>query len=227
LRIYNTLSEQKDELSPRDSDAGFRFFVCGPTVQDNIHLGHAKTYFTYDVLTRWLLKQGNKVLFLMNITDIDDKIFDRAAKEGSTYQKIADRFYDEFVEDLESLNILTVSKFSRVSKYITESAQLVRRLLDSGYAYSLSGNTYFDTSKADRFGKLSHQSEYELKMKQIDAAPGKRNSVDFLLWRKVEGAKEGIWNYDSVGPGRPGWHIQDSAIAFGHFSAPRVRTRAR
>jgi cysteinyl-tRNA synthetase len=192
-------------------------FVCGPTVQDNIHLGHAKTYIAFDVLTRWLLKCGNKVFFLMNITDVDDKIFDRAKRENVPYMKIANRFFEEFVEDLESLNILTVSKFCRVSQYIEQSAILVRRLLDMGIAYRLNGNVYFDISKADHFGKLSHQTEYDLKLKQIDAAPGKRNSVDFLLWRKVD-STEGVWNYASIGEGRPGWHIQDTAIAFDQFS---------
>lgn len=194
-------------------------FVCGPTVQDNVHVGHAKTYIAFDVLARWLLKRGRKVFFLMNITDVDDKIFDRAKKENVAYTEIADRFYNEFIEDLEALNIATVSRFARVSKYIEESAELVKTLLDSSIAYKLDGSVYFYTSKADHFGKLSHQSPLSLRMKQIDAAPGKRNSVDFLLWRAVPDATDGIWQ-TSVGPGRPGWHIQDSAIAFEELGGP-------
>ncbi len=197
----------------------FRIFVCGPTVQDNAHLGHAKTYIAFDVLVRWLLKKGNKVFFLMNITDIDDKIFDRAKRERIPYMDIANRFYNDFVQDLESLNILTVSKFCRVSNYVESSALLVQRMLDARTAYRLDGNIYFDVSKADHFGKLSHQSNYQLKVKQIDAAPGKRNSVDFLLWRKIPDAQEGIWDF-SLGEGRPGWHIEDTAIAFEELSGP-------
>jgi cysteinyl-tRNA synthetase len=194
-------------------------FVCGPTVQDFVHLGHAKTYIAYDILARWLLKKGRKIFFVLNITDIDDKIFDRAKKENLPYMEIADRFYKSFVEDLDALNIETVSTFARVSNYVEESAALVKGLLDSGKAYKLGANVYFDTSKADHFGKLSHQGPHELRMKQIDAAPGKKNTVDFLLWRSVEDATEGVWN-TAVGSGRPGWHIQDSAIAFDELQRP-------
>jgi cysteinyl-tRNA synthetase len=194
-------------------------FVCGPTVQDNVHLGHAKTYLTFDILARWLLKRGNKVFFLLNITDLDDKIFRRAREENTSYAQIADKFYNAFVEDLDALNIVTVSKFERVSNYVEESASLVKQLLDAGKAYMLNGNVYFDTSKALDFGKLSHQSALSLKLKQIDAAPGKRNSVDFLLWRSVPEESEGVWQ-TLVGPGRPGWHIQDSAIAFEEMGGP-------
>ncbi|MGI0092412.1 MAG: cysteine--tRNA ligase [Nitrososphaerales archaeon] len=210
LRIYNTLSRTKVEVS----DSGeFKLFVCGPTVQDNVHLGHAKTYLAFDVLARWLLKRGSKVFFLLNITDVDDKIFDRAKKEGVPYMQIADRFYNAFIEDLDALNIVTISKYARVSNYVEESVDLVKQLLDSGKAYSLNGNVYFDTSKTDDFGKLSHQSALNLKFKQIDAAPGKRNGVDFLLWRSVPDAVEGVWQ-SPAGSGRPGWHIEDTAIAF-------------
>jgi cysteinyl-tRNA synthetase len=216
LRIFDTLTGQKKELS---RDGEFRMFVCGPTVQDYVHLGHAKTYLAFDLLARWLLRSGYKVFFLINITDVDDKIFDRARKESSSYISVADKFYKEFLRDLEDLNIVTVSKFARVSKYVENSAVLVQRLLDLKKAYALDGDVYFDTSKAVEFGKLSHQSTLDLKFKQIDAAPGKRNSVDFLLWRNVENAKEGVWE-TTFGRGRPGWHIEDSAIAFAELGGP-------
>jgi cysteinyl-tRNA synthetase len=212
LHIFNTLTEKKDKVAARDGKT-FRMFVCGPTVQDNMHVGHAKTYIAYDVLARWLLRKGIKVLFLLNITDIDDKIFDRAKRESVPYMKIADRFFNEFLADIRALNIVTVSKIERVSKYIEEAIQLVQTLVSRRKAYELAGNVYFDTSKADRFGKLSHQSRYQLQLKQIDAAPGKRNSVDFLLWRRIENAMEGLWP-SPYGEGRPGWHIEDSVIAF-------------
>jgi len=216
LKLYNTLSETKVDL---ESDKEFQMFVCGPTVQDNVHLGHAKTYLAFDMLARWLLKSGYKVFFLLNITDVDDKIFDRAKKENVSYEEVADRFYNAFLEDLESLNIVTISRFARVSKFVDESAELVKILLDRSIAYRLDGSVYFDTSKADHFGKLSHQSAYSLRLKQIDAAPGKKNTVDFVLWRAIPEATEGIWQ-TVVGPGRPGWHIQDSAIAFEEFGGP-------
>lgn len=218
LKLHDTLSESQVEVGVKEGGE-FRMFVCGPTVQDNVHVGHAKTYLAFDVLARWLLKRGRRVFFLLNITDVDDKIFDRAKKENVSYQEIADRFYNAFLEDLDALNIVTISRFARVSKYVDESADLVKDLLEKGVAYRLDGNVYFDTSKADHFGKLSHQSPYQLRLKQIDAAPGKKNSVDFLLWRAVPDASEGIWQ-TVVGPGRPGWHIQDSAIAFEELGGP-------
>lgn len=219
MQLFNTLSERKEEVHPRDGST-FRMFVCGPTVQDNVHMGHAKTYIAFDVLARWLLKNGFKVDFLLNITDIDDKIFDRAKKENTPYMDIADRFFKEFLADIETLNIETVSRTERVSNFVTEAMSLVQGLIENGKAYRLEGNTYFDISKANHFGKLSHQSQYQLRMKQIDAAPGKKNSVDFLLWRKVADTTSGTWDSPSLGRGRPGWHIEDSAIAFSVFRAP-------
>ena len=116
---------------------------------------------------------------------------------------------------------MTVSKFARVSNYVEDAASLVKQLLDSAKAYRLHNNVYFDTSKAVNFGKLSHQSELDLKLKQIDAAPGKKNSVDFLLWREVPESSDGIWK-TSVGNGRPGGHIEVSAIAFSQYGTPFV-----
>ncbi|MGA2875442.1 MAG: class I tRNA ligase family protein [Nitrososphaerales archaeon] len=216
MRIHDTLSQSKVEVQNGNE---FRMFVCGPTVQDNVHLGHAKTYLAFDILARWLLKRGNKVFFLLNITDVDDKIFNRAKDENTPYMRIADKFYNAFVEDLDALNIVTISKFERVSNYVEDSASLVKQLLDAGKAYLLNGNVYFDTSKALDFGKLSHQSAFSLKLKEIDAAPGKKNGVDFLLWRSMREESEGVWQ-TVVGRGRPGWHIEDSAIAFSEIGGP-------
>jgi cysteinyl-tRNA synthetase len=216
LKIYDTLSRTKVEVQRHGE---FRMFICGPTVQDNVHLGHAKTYIAFDVLARWLLKNGHEIFFLLNITDVDDKIFSRAKKENIAYDQIADKFFNAFVEDMDALNIVTISKCERVSYYVEESAALVTQLLKSGKAYRLNQNIYFDTSKAFNFGKLSHQSATDLKLKEIDAAPGKRNGVDFLLWRSVVGEDEGVWQTE-LGKGRPGWHIEDTAIAFSQLGGP-------
>jgi cysteinyl-tRNA synthetase len=218
LIIFNTLSQTKETVQARDGHT-FKMFVCGPTVQDNIHLGHAKTYIAFDVLARWLLKSRHKIFFIMNITDVDDKIFERAKRENVPYTQIANRFYNEFLKDIEELNIVTISKIERVSNYVKEATDLIQTMISEGKAYSLEGSYYFDTLKADNFGKLSHQSNFQLRLKQIDAAPGKRNSVDFLLWRKATEAGEGVWEC-SLGPGRPGWHIEDSAIVFSQFGGP-------
>ncbi|MHB1908962.1 MAG: cysteine--tRNA ligase [Nitrososphaerales archaeon] len=218
MQIFNTLTLRNEELKWRE-DSPFRMFICGPTVQDNIHLGHAKTYIAFDVLARWLLKKGYGVEFLLNITDVDDKIFDRAKKENTPYEEIANKFYKEFIEDIDELNIVTISKIERVSNYVPEAMELVHDLLDKKIAYELEGSIYFDISKAKNFGKLSHQSPYQLKLKQIDAAPGKKNPVDFLLWRRTAEI-EGVWSSNWLAKGRPGWHIEDSAIAFTEFQGP-------
>jgi cysteinyl-tRNA synthetase len=218
LALFNTLTQTIDEAKPRRPDE-FRMFVCGPTVQGNVHLGHAKTYIAFDVLARWLKAKGINVYFMLNITDIDDKIFDRARNENVPYTSISDRFFKEFLDDMKDLNITTITKIEPVSNYIEKSIDLVKDLVSKNKAYTVDGNTYFDTNTADHFGKLSHQTPLQLKMKQVDAAPGKRNGVDFLLWRKIVDTEEGIWD-SPLGPGRPGWHIQDSAIAFTFFGGP-------
>lgn len=218
MLIFNTLTQKKEEIRPRDGTT-FRMFVCGPTVQDNVHLGHAKTYITFDVLARWLLKIGFKVDFLLNITDVDDKIFDRAKKENVPYMEIANKFFQEFIADMEALNIQTISRIERVSNFVGEAVSLVQTMVSSGTAYELDGDYYFDTARADHYGKLSHQSSLQLRLKQIDAAPGKKNSVDFLLWRKVAEGSDGVWD-SPIGKGRPGWHIEDSAIAFACLKGP-------
>ncbi|MDG7001167.1 MAG: class I tRNA ligase family protein [Nitrososphaerota archaeon] len=123
------------------------------------------------------------------------------------------------MEDIEALNIVTVSKFERVSRHVEDSASLVKQLLTSGKAYSIHGNVFFDTSKAVDFGKLSHQSARDLRLKQIDPAPGKKSGVDFLLWRSVIDDEEVKWQTE-FGAGRPGWHIEDTAIAFSEFGGP-------
>ncbi len=113
LQIFNTLSQKNEEFRPRNGRE-FTMFICGPTVQDNIHMGHAKTYIAFDVLARWLLKSGYKVKFLINITDVDDKIFDRARDENVPFIKVADRFFNDFLSDVDALNIVTISKIDRV-----------------------------------------------------------------------------------------------------------------
>ena len=162
MKLYNTLSESKVEI---DDVAEFRMFVCGPTVQDNVHLGHAKTYLAFDVLARWLLKKGRKVFFLLDVSTLMTST-STGQKENVPYTEIAERFYTSFQEDLDALNIVTVSVFARVSDYVEESAALVKQLVDAGVGYKLGGNIYFDVSKADHFGKLSHQSPRELRFKQ-------------------------------------------------------------
>jgi len=192
-----------------------KMFVCGPTVYDYLHLGHARTYIFYDVVARYLRYLGYKVTFIMNITDIDDKVFEKAKREGRSASEIASKYKRACIEDLKRLGVDTVTFFAQASTYLPQMIQQIRTLLEKGYAYKTSNSVYFDTSKFPCFGALSHQSRAELALRRIDLDPEKKNPTDFLLWRNVVEGEEG---FDSpFGWGRPGWHIEDTAISITQF----------
>lgn len=190
-------------------------FVCGPTVYDYMHLGHARTYLPYDIMARYLASKGYRVRFIVNITDIDDKVFERAEQEGVPHDLLSGRYVRAFQEDMRQLGIDSVTDFPRASGHIEEVIRQVRGLLERGYAYPSDGNVYFDTSKVQDYGKLSHQTKVELKLKRLDLDPAKRNQEDFVLWGTKD-VKEPTWP-SPFGRGRPGWHIEDTAISISVF----------
>jgi len=214
LKIYNTLTERKEEFQPCEEGV-VKMFVCGPTVYDQIHLGHARTYVVYDVMARYLSVKGFKVIFIVNITDIDDKVFERAVEEGVDYRELADRYVKEFIEDLKSLHIASITSMPRASDYLEEVLSQIAALMEKGHAYRVEGTVYFDTSTFPEYGKLSHQTPLELKLRRIDPDPRKRNQSDFPLWRGWDG--EGPSWPSPYGRGRPGWHIEDTAISISTF----------
>ncbi|MEM5790501.1 MAG: cysteine--tRNA ligase [Candidatus Aenigmatarchaeota archaeon] len=216
LKVYNTLARKKEVFKPIRKNK-VRIFVCGPTVYDFSHLGHAKTYVQFDIIVRYLRYKGYKVFYLQNITDLDDKIIERAKEEGTTPEALARRFEEEFYKDMEALGITSVDKYARATDYIKEIISQVKRLLEKGYAYEIEDGIYYDLSKFKEYGKLSGRTTLEAEdaVSRIDESVNKRNKGDFCLWKKSK-PNEPKWPSPWF-EGRPGWHIEDTAITESHF----------
>jgi len=209
ISLYNTMSAKKEPLRPRDPPR-VTMFVCGPTVQAPMHLGHARTYIFYDALSRYLRHNGYHVEYLMNITDVDETITSAALKAHQDPLEYSARVGASFLADIKRLNIGTVSNFESVSNHVEEMIRQVALLIDKGFAYEAGGWVYFDTKRFTRFGRLSHQSKQDLALRPLELSRKKRNLNDFGLWRPevlVEGRWESPW-----GLGSPGWHVQDTAV---------------
>jgi len=210
LVVFNTLSQEKETFTSLRSGE-VRMFVCGPTVQDYIHLGHARTYIFYDVVARYLTHLGYKVRFVLNITDVDERITAEAKRKGTTPVAIARKYSRYFVEDMAKLKTDTICRFEPVSEYVDETIEQVSLLIRKNHAYAVGGWVYFDTSTFPNFGKLSHQSARELSLRPLELSLRKKNLLDFALWRP-ETLVEGKWD-SPWGVGSPGWHIQDTAVS--------------
>jgi cysteinyl-tRNA synthetase len=185
-------------------------FVCGPTVQSRIHLGHARTYIFYDALARYLKHLGQEVFLLMNVTDIDDSIVKAALRRREDPVEYSGRMASHFVEDLGRLKVDTVSRVEPVSHHIEEMRRQIDILLQRKLAYVAGEWTYFDVSKFKGWGRLSHQSRRELSMRPLELSPEKRDLADFALWRPESGVGS-RWR-SPWSPGSPGWHVQDTAV---------------
>ncbi len=218
MRIYNTLSKKKETFKPR-KDKKVQMFVCGPTVYDVLHIGHARTYTAFDVIVNYLKYKGYKINYIMNITDIDDKIIATANKEGTEPLKFSDKFTKEFYKDMKALGIKSV-KYAKASDHIKDILSQVKRLQKKNQVYELSDGLYFDLSTFKDYGKLSGRTylEEDDSVTKIDEALGKRNKGDFCVW-KFPKPGDPVWKTD-LGEGRPGWHIEDTAITE-HFFGPQ------
>lgn len=209
LVVFNTLTQRKEPFrSLRSGKVGM--FVCGPTVQDYMHLGHARTYIFYDVVARYLTYLGYDVHFVLNITDVDERITDEARRRRTTPLALSKEYSRYFVEDMAKLKADSVCKFEPVSAHIDQMIELVALLIEKGHAYVVGGWVYFDVSTFPEFGRLSHQSPRELSLRPLELSLRKRNLLDFALWRP-ETLVEGKWD-SPWGKGSPGWHIQDTAV---------------
>ncbi|MDP2704078.1 MAG: cysteine--tRNA ligase [bacterium] len=231
MHIYDSLSGTKKILKKtRDT---LRLFVCGPTVYDDSHIGHARTQIAFDIIVRYLRARGWKIRYLQNITDVDDKIIKRAKEENKNPLNLAKKFEKSYYEDLKALNVTQVDTFARASDFIPQIVKQVKTLIRKGYAYTLKEQgVYFDIKKFKDYGKLGRRTvtQAEDGVSRIDDNINKRNKGDFALWKFVSVPKphtlvasgytlvngEPVWG-SPLGPGRPGWHIEDTAITEKYF----------
>lgn len=211
MKIFNTLTRQKDELVPI-TPGEYKIYCCGPTVYNYIHIGNARPLCTFDVLRRYLEFKGNKVDFVQNFTDVDDKLIRRAKEEDSTVKEISEKYIEEFLKDAKGLNIRPATYAPRATENIDEMIVFIENLIKTGYAYEHEGDVYFRVDKDPTYGKLSKQMIDELVAgARVDVNSGKENPVDFALWKA---AKPGEISWASPwGEGRPGWHIECSVMA--------------
>lgn len=216
LKIYNTLTRKKEVFKPLQHKK-VRIFVCGPTVYDYAHIGHAKTYIQFDIIVKYLRFKGYNVFYLQNVTDLDDKIIKRAKQEKVSPLKLARKFERYYHQDEKKLGIDSVSKYARATDYIKQIVKQTKTLIKKSYAYKISDGYYFDIKKFKDYGKLSRRTVLgaEDAVTRIDESVEKKNKGDFALW-KLSKKGEPFWK-TSLGKGRPGWHIEDTAITETHF----------
>ena len=211
MRIYNTLTRQKEEFVPADKD-NVKMYSCGPTVYDYFHIGNARPFIIFDTMRRYLEYIGYKVTFVQNFTDIDDKMIKRANAEGITVKELGERFIEEYFKDAQAIGVRKATYHPKATENIDAIIDIVKRLCDNGYAYEKDGNVYFRTKKFKEYGKLSKQPLEDLELgARIDINECKEDPMDFALWKAK---KEGEPSWESPwGEGRPGWHIECSAMA--------------
>ena len=212
LQIYNSLTREKQHFVPLKGNQ-VRIYVCGITVYDYCHLGHARSMACFDVIVRYLRSMGYDVYYVRNITDIDDKIIERAQQQNVDYMSIATKYIDAMHEDTDKLNILRPDREPKATEYMEQIIDLIKQLIDKDYAYvGDNGDVYYEVNKFPEYGHLSHKdlSGQEAGFR-IDIVEAKRNPLDFVLWKN---AKPGEPSWDSPwGGGRPGWHVECSAMA--------------
>ncbi len=210
MKIYNTMTRQKEEFVPVDKDE-VKIYACGPTVYNFIHIGNARPLCVFDVLRRYMEYRGMNVKFVQNFTDVDDKIIKRANEEGISFEEVSKKYINEFWTDAHGLNFKEATVHPKATENIDEIIDIIKSLEDKGYAYAVDGDVYFRTLKYKEYGKLSHQPIDDLQSgARIAVGEKKEDPLDFALWKA---AKEGEPYWDSPwGKGRPGWHIECSAM---------------
>lgn len=212
LRLYNTLTREKEDFIPLEKDK-IKMYTCGPTVYNYIHVGNARPMVVFDTLRRFFTYIGYDVKYIVNFTDIDDKIINRANEENVSIDEITDKYIKAFLEDAEGLNLDEENTVHpRATEYIKHMIEFIGELIEKDAAYNVDGNVYFDISKASYYGKLSKKNIDDLiSGSRVMISEEKKNPMDFALWKK---AKEGEPYWDSPwGKGRPGWHIECSVMS--------------
>ncbi|MBR3865297.1 MAG: cysteine--tRNA ligase [Clostridia bacterium] len=211
MKLYNTLTRRKEEFKPIEQGK-VKMYSCGPTVYNYFHIGNARPFIMFDVLRRYFEYRGFEVSFVQNFTDIDDKVIKKANEEGTTYDVIADRYIKEYFTDAQGLGIKKATVHPKATDNIEEILDIVKTLVDKGHAYDVNGDVYFRVHSFKDYGKLSHQPLEDLEAgARIAVGEQKEDPVDFALWKA---AKPGEPSWTSPwGEGRPGWHIECSAMA--------------
>lgn len=210
MKLYNTLTQQKDELTISDNTV--RMYVCGPTVYNYFHIGNARVFVVFDMLRRYLEYRGYKVIFVQNFTDVDDKLINRALEEGTDVPTLAKKYIDEYFVDAKGLGIKPATFHPKATETIDEIIVMVSSLIEKGHAYVRGGDVYFDTESFSGYGKLSHRDIDSLEAgARIEVNEDKKSVYDFALWKAQKVETEIAWD-SPWGKGRPGWHIECSAM---------------
>lgn len=218
IRLYNTLTRKKEEFKPVNPPQ-VTFYVCGPTVYDFIHIGNARVFIVFDVIRRYLQYRGYRVTMVQNYTDIDDKMINRAREQGITVPELAQRFIEAYREDAAALRVRPADVQPRATEHIEQIIALIKKLEERGYAYASEGDVYFDTGRFEPYGQLSQQKQEELLAgARVEPGEKKKHPLDFALWKQM---KPGEPSWESPwGAGRPGWHIECSAMSMHYLGLP-------
>jgi len=215
LSIYNTLTKKKEIFEPINPPE-VRIYMCGPTVYDYFHIGNARSWVMSDVVRRYLLYKGYKVKFVMNITDVDDKIIKRANEKNEDFGEFAEKYITTFFDDLKKLKLMKADIYPKATEHMDDIISMIESLEDKGFAYNINGNVYYEVSKFKEYGKLSGKNIDDLVSgARIEINEEKKNPLDFALWKKAKSG-EPYWE-SRWGKGRPGWHIECSAMSCKHL----------
>lgn len=212
MKIYNTLTRRKEDFVPID-EKEIKIYVCGPTVYNYFHIGNARPFVVFDTLRKYLEYRGKNVKFIQNFTDVDDKIINRAREEGVSPSEISEKYIEEYFKDATALNVEKASIHPKVTETMDDIIQFVEDLIEKGYAYEVDGDVYYSTRKFKEYGKLSKQNIEDLDAgARIEVEERKKDPLDFALWKARKTDDEIAWK-SPWGMGRPGWHIECSAMS--------------
>ncbi|MBK8945835.1 MAG: cysteine--tRNA ligase [Ignavibacteriae bacterium] len=215
MLIYNTLTKKKEEFIPLNPPK-VTIYVCGPTIYDFFHIGNARTFVSADIIRRYLEYKKYDVKFVMNLTDIDDKLIKKSNEENLPVEKIAEKYAEAFFEDITKFGIKKANIYPKATEHMPEIIDLIQKLVDKNFAYNVDGNVFYDVNKFIEYGKLSGKNLADLEAgARIEINEQKKNPLDFSLWKKVK-PNEPYWE-SPWGKGRPGWHIECSAMSMKHL----------
>ncbi len=215
MLVYNTLTKKKEEFNPIDAP-NVTMYVCGPTVYDYFHIGNGRTFIMSDIIRRYLEYKGYNVTYAMNLTDVDDKIIKKANAEKITTKDVTDKYIQAFFDDITKLKVKKANIYPKATEHMGEIVEMIKKLEEKGFAYNVDGNVFFNVGKFEEYGKLSGKNIDELESgARIEINEEKDSPLDFALWKRAK-ENEPYWE-SPWGKGRPGWHIECSAMSTKHL----------